>query len=609
MSSNSKKYWLMAAAVFAICATVLWMGAREYMPFLADDTLISLRYSERFLEGKGLTWNDGERVEGYSNLSWVLLLAGFGALGVDLIDASRIAGVACMLLVVLGILYALRPWSLYRLMVALAASLLFVMAGPIRIWAIGGLEQALYAATLVWGLAVALPILDGRSASGRRALCAGIPFALACLTRPDGPLFVAVVAGGLMLWRNWRIALLLAAPSVVAVLGQLVFRKIYYDAWVPNTAHAKLAFTTERVAIGKFYVWGTVKFLLPLSLSMLAAVLLGLVSGSKGRRQAVLISLPILAWCAYLVTIGGDVFPGRRHMVPPIALGALLVGAIFAELPWRNGLRWVALLIPLVALGFMPRAEAKDWFNSMAKKERWEWNGQVIGNLLREGFAEQQPLLACDPGGCLPYWSKLPCLDLMGLNDRHIAMNPPETMGLGFVGHELGDGDYALSRKPDLVLWCYPKGGAVPCFLSGKQMITDPRFEENYRLLWFEGQDPFVFRSQIWVRWKDGKVGVEFTPDHITVPGFLLATGDKAVAKLAAGQMVLHMPKGSQAEFADLPVPAGNWRIETEGQGAAVETTSGATEFSMPADGLISLRALAKDAQGDLQCIRLVRVQ
>ena len=54
---------------------VLFVHAASYLPFIADDALITLRYAERLLDGHGLTWNDGERVEGYSNLLWLQLTA------------------------------------------------------------------------------------------------------------------------------------------------------------------------------------------------------------------------------------------------------------------------------------------------------------------------------------------------------------------------------------------------------------------------------------------------------------------------------------------------------------------------------------------------------
>src|SRR5688572_14492820 len=41
----------------------------------SDDAWISYRYARNLSEGHGLVFNEGERVEGYSNLLYVLLMA------------------------------------------------------------------------------------------------------------------------------------------------------------------------------------------------------------------------------------------------------------------------------------------------------------------------------------------------------------------------------------------------------------------------------------------------------------------------------------------------------------------------------------------------------
>lgn len=59
------------------------------MPFLADDSLNSLRYVRRFLQEEELTWTDGRPLEGYSNLLWILAVACLGSFGIDLIVKGR----------------------------------------------------------------------------------------------------------------------------------------------------------------------------------------------------------------------------------------------------------------------------------------------------------------------------------------------------------------------------------------------------------------------------------------------------------------------------------------------------------------------------------------
>src|SRR6478735_11265017 len=79
------RYWWTIAAV-TLGGLLLWAHTRYYAPFFTDDGFISLRYTQRFLHGQGLTWNDGERVEGYSNLLWVLLTAIPGIVRLDLLN-------------------------------------------------------------------------------------------------------------------------------------------------------------------------------------------------------------------------------------------------------------------------------------------------------------------------------------------------------------------------------------------------------------------------------------------------------------------------------------------------------------------------------------------
>ena len=92
--------WL---ALLAYLASVSW--------FLTDDAFISFRYVRNLLEGHGLVFNPGERVEGYSNFLWVLELAAiWRALGVAPEDAAPWLSVAFTA----GTIGALA-WWVYRL--------------------------------------------------------------------------------------------------------------------------------------------------------------------------------------------------------------------------------------------------------------------------------------------------------------------------------------------------------------------------------------------------------------------------------------------------------------------------------------------------------------
>jgi hypothetical protein len=135
---------LLLALLFALHCAYYW-------PFLSDDALVSLRYATRLASGSGLTWTDGERVEGYSNLLWVLLTAGGKLLGFDLIGSARALGGlgACSALILAGITPHLLRLSLPRL---IGGGLVLALSSPLAVWAIGGLEQGFMAGVLALAL-------------------------------------------------------------------------------------------------------------------------------------------------------------------------------------------------------------------------------------------------------------------------------------------------------------------------------------------------------------------------------------------------------------------------------------------------------------------------
>ena len=100
-------------------------------------------------------------------------------------------------------------------------------------------------------------------------------------------------------------------------------------------------------------------------------------------------------------------------------------------------------------------------------------------------------LVAVTVAGILPYYSKLPCLDMYGLLDRYLARHHGAEFGHGFVGHELFDNSYILSRKPDIIIFFV---GKTPP-LHG--MEKEPEFTANYAPRTVKLPE---YDAQIWVR-------------------------------------------------------------------------------------------------------------
>src|SRR4051812_9761658 len=77
--------WIAVAIGLAACAAVLLALERYMGIYMPDDAYITYRYAENLAAGKGLVFNAAAQpVEGYSNLSWIILLAGLSKLGLDI---------------------------------------------------------------------------------------------------------------------------------------------------------------------------------------------------------------------------------------------------------------------------------------------------------------------------------------------------------------------------------------------------------------------------------------------------------------------------------------------------------------------------------------------
>jgi hypothetical protein len=533
---------LLTAGFILPFAVVLLFNVRRYFPFLSDDALISLRYARRLLDGHGLTWTDGPRVEGYSNLLWVLLTAMPGFAGVDLIAAARALGIAGMLLALGAVAgwYGTRGTPRVGWFPATVGQWFLAAGAPIAVWAIGGLEAPLVAALLAFAIPLGFAVLDAVDPPRRTVATLSMVLGLLCLTRPDGPIFSAAAAAALLIMRR-SVALaarVLIMPALLSA-AQLAFRLAYYGELVPNTALVKIAPTTARWIFGWEYVAGGVAALAPFSWMAIASMIV-LLGPARTRGRALFLGAPAVAWTAYLVFIGGDIFPAYRHFVPLMVIFAFALAEGAREIAERLAARPLYLYaVVLVIVALFPtyaQRQNTDKHSVRAIRERWEWQGKEVALLLKRAFERQRPLLAVTAAGCLPYWSELPSLDMLGLNDYYLPRHPPADMGTGFLGHELGDAAYVLDREPDMIVFTV---GSPPEFRVGQQLAANPDFEERYIPVTIRTR-PLEYAAIIYFNKHSTKLGMGIihSDSTTTIPGFLL-TGEGAVAQLnAAGTLV-----------------------------------------------------------------------
>jgi hypothetical protein len=563
---NLTALWLVALG--AICAVALALQIYHFWPFMTDDAYISLRYSQRLLEGHGLTWNDlPPAVEGYTNFLWVLLCAGLGALGMNLENAAHLLGItstAAGIVAVAAQVYRDFPAKV-KFISAVIGCLALCLSAPVAVWALGGLEQPLLSALLAWAAYFGIRWVSTVKGHRRDADVMGILLGLAVLARADAALFTALFYAGAVLADGVRSRTLIARSRLLPLpilffVAQEIFRHAYYGAWVPNTAYVKVAFTFHRIFTGlRYEVYAAGSEIVFLLLAVIGCVALS-IAGKK--RQLIFLSTICVGWLLYILIIGGDIFPACRHFVPAMALMGFMVagcGLLTLAAPFRFSMARVMLFLALTLLVLTS--------DLLSPLETWERQGKEIGIFLRTAFGAERPLLVSDAAGVLPYYAHMEAIDPLGLNDYYIARHSAADRGQGFVGHELGDGTYVLDHKPDILVLADYRSKAL--FVADLQLLADPRFASHYQLIHLDVGPPDAIRAGLYIRRFDGRLGIQAAGNQAIVPAYLAKIDDANSVRLIddAAQLVI-APHGS-AQFSAIPVGTGSWKITMEGAGAA----------------------------------------
>jgi hypothetical protein len=331
-------------ALWISLALVLLLAHARHYAFTTDDAFISFRYARNLAEGNGLVFNPGgERVEGYTNFLWVLLLAGGRLSGVEPERASHVLSIAAtvaVFAVVASFLVRRAPggtpaWIVTLPLFGLAATRNFA------VWSTSGLETRLFELLVVAGL---LRLLDETEEDGAaRPPVSGLLFGLAALTRPEGILIGAAALGTVALLDR-RVGLARAAAFAAPVALHFAFRLAYYGEWLPNTYHAKVGGRT----------WWDVggDYLLAFAIEYGAWIWIPLALLVRGRLRTLALAV-LVPYLSYLASIGGDHFEYRPlGIVFPVVLTLLGVGAarIGTAMPGR---RATAALAPLVLFGLV----------------------------------------------------------------------------------------------------------------------------------------------------------------------------------------------------------------------------------------------------------------
>ncbi len=436
---------------------------------IQDDAFISFRYVRNFLDGHGLVFNIGERVEGYTNFFWIMLLAFLTGLGLPLIETARWAGVLAAVGTLGVALYAARRFYPERgWLWMVAAPFLLAVNGALAYWAGSGLETALF--TLLASAAAVTYFT--------RPAFALLFLALATLTRPEGGLlaFLFGIAGILLKEKSWKETLIFWGSLTLLLLPFAIFKWVYYGSLLPNPFYAKTGFSKEYLQSGLGYVWLFLQHYGGYGLFLILPLLLW----KKLTTFSRFCHLVFIGYTLYLISIGGDVLKAHRFFVPTLFFLYFPLGdavyKIFSK-KWYKNFAFVTLIVFCGLYAYIfPQPYLK--VSSSAEKK-------LVSNmtLTARYFAESdtaQSFALTTIGAFSYYAGNRRVIDMLGLTEPVVAKNPENIEGLISSWKERHfNAGYVLSQKPDIILF---STGVKPSAPAERALFLYPDFRQNYRL-------------------------------------------------------------------------------------------------------------------------------
>lgn len=466
------------AALLAILA--IFVIHAVSLNFTQDDAFISYRYVKNLVNGHGLVFNPGERVEGYTNFLWIILLSIFANFGLDIIIVSKILGVAsgCITLFLLYKISFLflqnKTGTQHSGFFALLPCLLLASNSAFAYWSISGLETAFFVMAVL--SSVYLYFINERLAI--------ISSALSSLIRPEGVLVFSILLAHKFFFKrqNLKECLLYTLGFTLLLLPFLFFKLSYYGDLLPSPFYAKTGLSWEYLKTGLAYFWLFLRHYGLWGVLYLIPILLYKDLQVKGK----LFLLMIYTYTLYIIIIGGDVLRVHRFFLPILPLLYLLFVyalVIFSLRQKRRVVKWFTLIFPAIAFSsltfFLPRPLIMDARQAeIALCFKMSAYAQRLTQCFGAHFT-----LSISTIGAISYLTEATVIDMLGLTDPYIAKHPEKIPGVISIWKEKNfNTQYLLSRNPDVIMFSTGKKPSAP---AEKALFLSSRFRENYYSYYF----------------------------------------------------------------------------------------------------------------------------
>ncbi len=488
--------------------------------FIQDDAYISYRYVQNFVDGNGLVFNIGEKVEGYTNLLWVLVLSVFVLMKFNIENTSQNLSLFFGVVVLFATYYLSALINVKDdstntkknksdeqgsavILFNLIPPVLLVFTGSFVFWAISGMESTMFISFCLLGIYFYLKERNSETVNYKFPLF----ILLATLTRPEGLYFFGLImihkfffsakekrAEGVKEFFS-RNNIISYSIYIVPVIFYFIIRYSYYGYLFPNTYYAKTGFSSAYLNSGVQYF---TKFLTSyLIYGIVLVAPLYLFKKKENLFEISLFYLLIVSFILYVISIGGDVLKQNRFFLPVLPMIYILFAKFLMEIYYKmknslsSGLSAASMALVVLIICIYYYNTQKEILDNDIQGENGLVNKmKVTGTWFKN---KQLPLdrhlnLAATTIGAVSYFAgpKVNVIDMLGLTDEEVAHNPKfvkeiSELTLGWKERNY-NADYILSRDPDYI---YFSTGVKPSAYAERALFTNEEFVKYYYPYYF----------------------------------------------------------------------------------------------------------------------------
>ncbi len=345
------------AALAGAAAVLVGLGLAAWNAWTADAAFITFRYARNLVEGHGLVFNVGERVDGLKNPLWALWIALGMVFRVSPESWGVVSGViaaAIILVLLLAFHLDLRGRLPVRKHTLPVACLATALHPDFSLFTTSGLETSAFMASVFVGYWM---LVSGLTGGTPRPILSALLFGVSTLLRPDGLVFGAVAFLLLLITPPRRAATAMRfLLCLAAILGfAAAVRHLYYGAGAASPYEARFGGPARGFAyLGTYLQKYWVLFLSPFTIDAAlwkgrGALLRADASPDPLVVHALAASAFAVAYTGYVVCVGGSA-TFARLLIPVTPYLAILLELALCSVSFERPFAYVELVIAALAV-------------------------------------------------------------------------------------------------------------------------------------------------------------------------------------------------------------------------------------------------------------------